>query len=64
MCLLGRLEVGSAWPFDALHVRGIDYSIADGISPWESEAFDDNLRAPQPDVAWHRRVWGPAGVEL
>ena len=62
--LLGCLEVGSAWCFDALHAAGVENTIADGISRWEPEAIDGNLHAFRPDVAWHRQVLGPTGVAL
>ena len=58
MRLVGCLEVGSGWCFDALHVAGVENTIADGISRWESEDIDGNLRASRPDVAWHRQVLG------
>ena len=64
MRLLGCLEVGSGWCFDALHVAGVENTIADGISRWEPEDIDGNLRAFRPDVAWHRQVLGPTGVAL
>ena len=51
MRLLGYLEVGSGWCFDALHVAGVENAIADGISRWEPEDIDGNLRAFRPDVA-------------
>ena len=63
MRLLGCLEVGSGWCFDALHVAGVDNFIADNISRWK-EVIDDNLNASRPDVAWRRQVLGPTGVEL
>ena len=62
MRLLGCLEVGSGWCFDALHVAGVENTIADGISRWELEDIDGNLRAFQPDVAWHRQVLESTGV--
>ena len=37
--------------FDALHVAGLENTIADGISRWEPEDIDGNLRAFRPDVA-------------
>ena len=40
MRLLGCLEVGSGWCFDALHVVGVENTIADGISRWEPEDID------------------------
>ena len=52
MRLVGCLEVGSGWCFDALHVAGVDDSIADGILWWKEEAVHGNLRASRPDVAW------------
>ena len=64
MRLLGCLEVGSGWCFDALHVAGVENTIADGISRWEPEDIDGNLRASRPDVAWHPQVLGPTGVAL
>ena len=63
MRLLGCLEVGSGWCFDALHVAGVENN-ADGISRWEPEDIDGNLRTSRPDVAWHRQVLGPTGVAL
>ena len=51
MRLVGCLEVGSGWCFDALHVAGVENAVADGISPWEPEDIDGNLRAFRPDVA-------------
>ena len=64
MLLLGCLEVGSGWCFDALHVAGVENTIADGISRWEPEDIDGNLRAFRPDVAWHRQVVEPTGVAV
>ena len=64
MRLLGCLEVGSGWCFDALHVDGVENTIADGISRWEPEDIDGNLRSSRPDIAWHRQVLGPTGVAL
>ena len=64
MRLLGCLEVCSGWYFDALHVAVVENTIADGISRWQPENIDGNLRASQPDVAWHRQVLGPTGVAL
>ena len=64
MRLLGCLEVGSGWCFDALHVAGVENTIAEGISPWVPEAIDGNLHTSRPDVAWRRQVLGPAGVAL
>ena len=61
MRLLGCLEVGSGWCFDALHVAGVENAIADGISRWEPEDIDGTLRAFRPDVAWHRQVLGLTG---
>ena len=62
--LLGCLEVGSGWCFDALHVAGVENIIADGITRWEPEDIDGNLHAFRPDVAWHRQVLGPTGVAV
>ena len=53
MRLLGCLQVGSGWCFDALHVAGVEDTIADGFSRWEPEDIDGNLQAFRPDVAWH-----------
>ena len=64
MRLLGCLEVGSGWWFDVLHVGGVENTIADGISRWEPEDNDGNLRAFRPDVAWHRQVLEPTGVAV
>ena len=64
MRLLGCLEVGSGWCFDALHIAGVENTIADGISRWEPEDIDGNLRASRPDIAWHRQVLVPTGVTL
>ena len=64
MRLLGCLEVGSGWCFDALHVAGMENAIADGISRWKPEDIDGNLRAFRPDVAWHRQVLEPTGVAI
>ena len=64
MRLLGCLEVGSGWCFDALHVAGVENAIADGISRWKPEDIDGNLRAFRPDVAWHRQVLEPTGVAV
>ena len=62
MRLLGCLEVGSGWCFDALHVAGVENIIADGISRWQPEDIDGNLRVFRPDVARHRQVLEPTGV--
>ena len=64
MRLLGCLQVGSGWCFDALHVAGVENTIADAISRWEPEDIDGNLRAFRPDAAWHRQKLGPTGVAL
>ena len=64
MRLLGYLEVGSGYCFDALHVAGVENTIADGISRWEPEDIDGNLRASRPDVAWHQQVLEPMGVAV
>ena len=61
MHILGCLEVGSGWGFEALHAAGVEKTMADGISRRESEA---NVRTFRPDVAWHRQVLGPEGVAL
>ena len=58
------LEVGSGWRFDALHVAGVENTIADGIFRWNPEATDVNLQAFRPDVAWHRQVLGTADVAI
>ena len=50
--------------FDALHVAGVENTIANGISRWEPEDIDGNLHAFRPDVAWHRQVLGPTDVAL
>ena len=63
MRLVGCLEVGSGWCFNALHVAAVN-TIADGISRWEPEDIDGNLRAFRPDVAWHPQILGPTGVAL
>ena len=57
--LLGCLEVGSGWCFDALYVAGVENTIANGISRWEPEDMDGNHHAFRPDVAWHRQVLRP-----
>ena len=64
MRLLGCLQVGSGWCFDALHVAGVEHTLADAISRWEPEDIDGNLRAFRPDVAWHRQVLEPTGVAI
>ena len=64
MRLLGCLEVGGGWCFDALQVAGVENTIADGMSQWEPEDIDGNLHAPRPDIAWHRQILGPTGVAL
>ena len=64
MRLLGCLEVCSGWCFDALHVAGMENTIAYAISRWEPEYIDGNLRAFRPDVAWHRQVLEPTGVAV
>ena len=43
MRLLGCPEVGSRWCLDALHVLGVENTIADGISRWEPEDIDLSL---------------------
>ena len=63
MRLLRCLEVGSGWCFDALHIAGVENTIADGISRKEPEDIDVN-QAFWPDVAWYRQVLGPTGVAL
>ena len=63
MRLLGCLEVGSGWCFDALRVAGVENTIAEGISRWEPEDIDGN-RAFRPDVAWHRQKLKPMGVAV
>ena len=47
-----------------MYVAGVENTIADGISRWEPEDIDGNLRAFRPDVAWHRQVLGPTGVAV
>ena len=37
--LLGCLEIGSGWCFDALHVAGVENTIANGISPWNPGGY-------------------------
>ena len=64
MRLPGCLEVGCGWSFDALYAAGVENIIADGISRWQPEDIDSNLRAFRRDVAWHRQVLGPTGVAL
>ena len=64
MRLLECLEVSSGWCFDALHVAGVENTIADGISRWKPEDIDSKLHAFRPEVAWHRQVLGPTGVAL
>ena len=64
MRLLGCLEVGSGWCFDALHVAGVENTIADGTSRWEPEDMDGNLHAFRPAVAWHQQVLEPTGVTV
>ena len=64
MRLLGCLEVDGGWCFDVLHVAGVENTIADGISRWEPEDIDGNLRAFRPDVAWHRQVLEPTDVAV
>ena len=64
MRLLGCLEVGIGWCFDALHVAGVENIIADGISPWNPEAIDGSIYAFRHDVAWHRQVLGTADVAI
>ena len=64
MRLLGCLEVGSGWCFDALNVAGVENTIADGISRWQPDDMDGNLHASRPNVAWSRQVLGPTGVAL
>ena len=64
MRLLGCLKVGSGWFFDALHVAGVENTIADGISRWEPEDIDGNLRTFRSDLAWHRQVLVPTGIAV
>ena len=64
MRLLWCLEVGSGLCFDALCVAGVENTIANGISQWEPENIDGDLRAFRPDVAWHRPLLRPTGVAL
>ena len=64
MRLLGCLEVSSGWCFDALHVAGVENTIADGISRWNPGAIDGILHAFRPDVVWHRQVLGTADVVI
>lgn len=64
MRMLRCLEVGDGWCFGALHVAGVDNSIAGDISQCEPETFHDNLRAFRPNVAWRRQILAPAGVEM
>ena len=62
MRLPGCLEVGCGWSFDALYAAGVENIIADGISRWQPEDIDGNLRVFRPDVARHRQVLEPTGV--
>ena len=64
MRLVGCLEVGSGWCFDALHVAGVENTTAEGVSRCEAEDIDGSLHACRPDVALHRLVLGPTGVAL
>ena len=48
---LGCAEMGSGWCVDKLHDAGLENTIVDGISRWNSEAIDGKLHALRPDVA-------------
>ena len=61
MRLLGCLDVGSGWCFDALQVAGVENTIVDGISRWETEDIDGNLRTSArsgPTLLGTDRYWG------
>ena len=64
MRMLGCLEMGSGWCFEAAHVKGVDNTIADGISRWEPETIDAHLRLSRPNVAWRQQVLDPEVADL
>ena len=64
MRMLGCLEMGSGWCFEAAHVRGVDNTIADGISRWEPATIDARLRLSRPNVAWRQQVLSPEVADL
>ena len=54
--ILGCLEMGSRWYFDALHVKGVDNTVADGISRWKREEVNTHLCGFRHDVVWTEQV--------
>jgi len=65
MRVLGCLEMGSDWCFEARHVSGIDNEVADGISRWQPRSnIPYNLKRMYPDIEWREQVLSPSELEI
>lgn len=65
MRVMGGLEVGSGWCFRAKHIKGVDNTLADGISRWKDpSSIVADLRRIYPDANWSEQVLTPVGLQL
>ena len=64
MRMLGCLEIGSGWCFQAKHVKGAANTLADRISRWDRSSIPSALHVFRPDVNWQEQNLGQAGADL
>ena len=64
MRMLGVLEMRNEWRFRAKHIKGIENTLADGISRWKHDEIGSNLRAFRPDVCWQEQHLGQEAVDI
>ena len=64
MRMLGCLEMRNEWRFRAKHIKGVENTLADGISRWKHDEIALNLHSYRPDIRWQEQHLGQEALDL
>lgn len=64
MRMLGCLEIRNGWQFRAKHIKGLQNTLADGISRWKHDEIAHNLHSYRPDICWQEQRLGQEAEDI
>lgn len=62
--LLGSIELSGGWGFDAMHVKGTNNYLADGISRWPYAMVQRRLEQAAPQITWRQSLLRPQELNI